>query len=196
MRENEGNHEGGVAVGQKVSCVVRQVRQQRPRHVATQLLGPDGCILLAENTPAKQHHQQAKITAWLRTRRWNIGMSLFVFLQKDTSPWTVRTTVLLAKIGLQTFFSNSFSRHFTAIFLIDYVMPCRDVCDCTLWEKNNLAPTWSARFTGLIFSVIVLDIFQTCATSIRWQKVVRRNRSDNYGKQSDMQPAMPSELYY
>ena len=64
MREDEGNDEGGVAVGQKVGCVVRQVRQQRPRHVVAKLLGPDGCILLAENMPAKQH-QEAKITAWL-----------------------------------------------------------------------------------------------------------------------------------
>ena len=69
MREDEGNDEGGVAVGQKVGSVVRQVRQQRPRDVVAKLLGPDDCIFLAENTPAKQQHQQAKITVWLRTRR-------------------------------------------------------------------------------------------------------------------------------
>ena len=51
-----------------------------------------------------------------------------------------RTKAVLAKTGLQTFFSKSFSSHFTAIFLIDYVMPCHDVCDCTPRKTKTTLP--------------------------------------------------------
>ena len=74
MREDEGNDEGGVAVGQKVSCMVRQVRQQRPRHVVAKLLGPDSCIFLAEKHASKTTTSASKdhcVAANTQTEHWH-----------------------------------------------------------------------------------------------------------------------------